>query len=81
MFLRRVDNFKTKKLNTDLKKNYIMGMERYPQDLPWVMKLLNNYISEIGTNRNFGKISGKEQMGVAFTQTQEKGEKGKKEKK
>ena len=49
-----------------------MGMYGYPQELPGVMKLLNNYIAESGDNRKFSKISEKEQTGVAFTQTQEK---------
>ena len=45
MFLRISDNLRYKQLNTELKNNYIMGMDRYPQDLPEFMKLLNNYIS------------------------------------
>ena len=45
-------------------------MGRYPQDLPWVMKLMNNYIAESVNNINFRKVYGKYNMGVAFTQTQ-----------
>ena len=44
------------------------------------MKLLNNYIAESVGNRNFIKITGKEQTVVAFNQTQEKDEKDKKKK-
>ena len=55
-----------------------MGINGYPKDLPGVTKLLNNYITEIGNNRNFMKTYKKEQTGVAFTQTQEKDEKYKK---
>ena len=61
-----------KQLNTYLKNNYIMGMDRYPQDLLGVIKLLNNHIIESGNNRSFRNISRKEQTRVAFTQTQEK---------
>ena len=43
-FLSKLDNFSYKKLNTQLKNKYIMGMDRHPQDLTVVMKLLNNYI-------------------------------------
>ena len=32
----------------ELKNNYIMGFHVYAQDLPGVMKLLNNYIAERG---------------------------------
>ena len=49
-----------------------MCIVEYPQDLPGSTKLLNNYISESGNTKNLRKISGKEQMGVAFTQTQGK---------
>ena len=42
------------------RKKYMMGMYRYPEELPGVMKLLNDYITESGNNRNFGKTSGKE---------------------
>ena len=56
----------------------MMGMYRYPEELPGVMKLLNDYITESGNNRNFGKTSGKEQTGVDFTHTQEKDAKYKK---
>ena len=45
-------------------------MDGYPQYLPGVMILLNNYISESGNNRNFRKTSGKGQTGVSFNQTQ-----------
>ena len=48
-----------------------MGMKGYPQYLPVVMKLMNNYISSIVNNRNFRKISVKEHTGFAFTQTQD----------
>ena len=34
------------KLNMELKNNYTMGFHVYAQDLPVVMKLLNNYISD-----------------------------------
>ena len=47
-----------------------MFMYGCPQDLPGVMKLINNYIAETGDNRKFRKISGKCIMGVAFTQKQ-----------
>ena len=36
------------------------------------MKLLNNSIAESGKNRNFKKISGKEQMRFFFTLTEER---------
>ena len=48
----------------------MVGMYGHPQDLPGVMKLLNNYVTESGNNRNFKKTSGKEQSIFAFTQTQ-----------
>ena len=44
-----------------------MGLESYTQDLPGVMKLLDNYITERRKNRNLMKTSGKEQTGLAFT--------------
>ena len=53
-------------------------MDRYPQDLPGVMKLLNNYITESGNSINFRKIFRNEQTGVSFTKTQEKDVKDKK---
>ena len=56
----------------DINKNYIMDINFYPQDLVGFVKLLNNYIVERGNNRNFRKVYGKEHIGVAFTQTQEK---------
>ena len=40
--------------------------------------MLNNYITESGNNRNFRKTSWKEQTVVAFTKTQEKYVKDKK---
>ena len=49
-----------------------MDINFYPQDLMGFVKLLNNYIVERGNNRNFRKVYGKEHIGVAFTQTQEK---------
>ena len=49
-----------------------MVMDGYPQDLTGTTRLLNNYITEIGNNIKFRKISRKDQMGVSFTQTQEK---------
>ena len=55
-----------------------MGMGGYPQYLPGVMKLLNNYITKSENNRNFRSISGKDQTGVAFTTNQEKDTKDKK---
>ena len=39
------------------------------------MKLMNNYIAESVNNINFRKVYGKYNMGVAFTQTQQKDEK------
>ena len=47
-------------------------MDEYPQDLPGFMKLMNNYITKSGKNRNLGKIFGKEKTGVDFNQTQDK---------
>ena len=73
MFLSLSENFRYKQLKTRLKNNYILGMYGYPQYPPGVVKILNNYITENENNRNFRKISGKDQVGVAFTQTQEKG--------
>ena len=55
-----------------------MGIYGYPQYLPVFTKLLNNYITESVNKRNFRKTPGKEQAGVAFTQTQEKDKKYKK---
>ena len=52
-----------------------MVMGGYPQDLPGVMKLLNNYIAYSVNNRNFSKTSIKYQARVALTQTQCKDEK------
>ena len=52
-------------------------MDGYPQDLPGVVKLLNNYITESVNNRNFRNIFIKDQTMVAFTQTQEKDAKDK----
>ena len=52
--------------------NYITGMDGHPQDLPEVMKLLNNYIKESLNNRNIRKIIGRDHTSVAFTQTQYK---------
>ena len=72
MFPSREYNFRYKQTNTYLNNNYIVGTDGYPQDLPGVMKLLNKYITESENNRNFRKASGKEQAGVAFTQTQDK---------
>ena len=43
-------------VQSELKNKYIMCMDGYPQDLPGVMKLMNNYIAEIRSNRNFKKI-------------------------
>ena len=45
MFIIRADNLRYKQLNIELKNNCIMGIDRYSQDLPGVMKLLNNYIA------------------------------------
>ena len=70
MLLSRADNLSYNQLKTDFKNDYMMGIGRYPQNLPVSMQLLNNYITEIGKNRNFRKISGKEQKGVDFTQIQ-----------
>ena len=44
MFLIVSENLRYKQLNKELKNNYIVVMDGYPQDLPVVMKLLNNYI-------------------------------------
>ena len=44
MFLSGADNFRYKQFKKDLKNNYIVGMDGYPQDLPGVMKLMNSYI-------------------------------------
>ena len=49
-----------------------MGIESYKHDLPWVMKLVNNYTKEISKNRNFRKTLGKDQAGVAFTHNHNK---------
>ena len=46
-----------------------MGLGGYPQDLPGLMKLLNNYKKEIGKTRNFRKTSLKDKTGIDFTQT------------
>ena len=51
-------------------KNYIMGIVRYPQELPGVMKMTNNYIIESGNSRNFSEIHRKEHTGFDFNQTQ-----------
>ena len=56
MLLRRAEKVRYKQLNTELKNNYIMGMDGYPQDLPGVIKLLNNYITSSGNNKNLRKI-------------------------
>ena len=72
MFLSGKDNFGYNQLNTYIKNNYVVGMDRYPQDLPVVIKLLNKYITESGKNKNFRKISRKGQTELYFTQTQEK---------
>ena len=55
-----------------------MFMYGCPQDLLGVMKLLKNYITESGNNRNFNKTSGKYHRGVFFTQTQDNYSKDKK---
>ena len=78
MFLSITDNLRYKKLKKDMKNNYIMVMDGYPQDLLGVMKLLKNYITESGNNRNFNKTSGKYHRGVFFTQTQDNYSKDKK---
>ena len=46
LLLRGANNLRYKKLRTELKNNYIMGLDGYLQDLSGVMKLLNNYITE-----------------------------------
>ena len=46
-------------LKMDINNNYIMSMDCYLQDLPGVMKLLNNYIIESRKNRNVRNTSGK----------------------
>ena len=78
MFVSGEENWRYKQLKAELKNNYIMGMYGYPQDPLGIMKLLNSYRSESGNNRSFRNKSGKEQTGIAFTQTQEKDAKYKK---
>ena len=56
MLLIGLDKLRYKQLNTELKNNYIMGMDGYPQDLPGFIKLLNSYIVESGNNGYFSKI-------------------------
>ena len=52
MLLSAPDNLRYKQLKTEIKNNHIMGMDGFPQDLAGVMKLINNYITENGNNRN-----------------------------
>ena len=72
MFLNESDNMRYKKLKTEQKKRYIMGLDGYPQDLPAVMKILHSYITESEKKRNRSKTPGKYQIGVTFVQNQDK---------
>ena len=67
-----MDNLTYNKINKDIKNNYIRVMGGYHQDLPVFVKLMNNYIVDIRREKTFIKTSGKEQPGVAFSQTKEK---------
>ena len=49
-----------------------MGIESYPLNIPVVVKLLDNYIPESGKNWNYRETYGKDQTGVAFSQTHDK---------
>ena len=42
------EDLRYNKLNTELKNIYIMGLDGYPQYLPVVTNILNNYIMESG---------------------------------
>ena len=55
-----------------------MGLDRCPKDLPGLMNLTNNYITDILKKQNLRKTSGKYQTGVAFNQTQNMDKNGKK---
>ena len=57
IFLTISYNLRYNKLKTYLQKNYIMGINRYPQDLPEFIKQINNYIEENKNNTYFRKIS------------------------
>ena len=52
-----------------------MVLDGYPQDLPGVTKLLNNYIAETRKNRNFMRTSRNEQTGVDFYPNPREGQK------
>ena len=49
-----------------------MGLGGYTQETPGVINQLNKYTTKSGKNRNSRNNLKKEQMGLAFTQTQDK---------
>ena len=71
LLLNGTNNLSYKQLKTEPKKNYIIGLDGYPEQLPLLMKLINNYISD-RKKRDSGKNYKKNQTGVDFTQTQER---------
>ena len=66
MLLSGEDNLRYTQFNTELNKNYTMGLDGCPQDILEVTKLLKSYLSK-KKKRHFRKTYGKEKTGLAFT--------------
>ena len=49
-----------------------MVLDRYHEDLPEAMKLLNNYITGNSKNQRFRKTHGEYNTGISFVQDKDK---------